>query len=300
MSLETFEPEPGDYVALLQPYIDGELDEGECARIEQQIEGNPEYEAFVSEQREVQALLRELAPELAPAGLRERVFADLDEIDGELREAEDSGWLAPIVGRIKAFGKGAMLMVPAVAAAGVLFVVASNAGWTGSLGDEHIDGGMATSLEVAPKLVKRSTEQGPTATPEEGRELPGAEELGFAVQVAPARALPPGVAQVRDSVARPGSSAMVRYRDAEGVVMVDHQRRAGVAPLRGTSVEVEGHGYHLGRDALGRAFVEFHLAGVHHSLMLEGEQGSGSSTISAKEPDFSALLSVAAALRAVE
>lgn len=299
MTLETFEPEPGDYVSLLQPYIDGELDEAQCAHVERQIAGNPEYEAFVSEQREVQALLRGLAPELAPPGLRERVFADLDEIDSELRDAEQRGWLAPIVGRIKAFGKGAMLMVPAVAAAGVLFVVASNAGWTGSLGDEHVDGGMASSLEVGPKLVQRA-EPAPEPAPEDARELPGAEELGFAVQVAPARALPQGVAQVRDSVARPGSSAMVRYRDAEGVVMVDHQRRAGVAPLRGTSTEVEGHTYHLGRDALGRAFVEFHLAGVHHSLMLEGEQGSGSSTISAEEPDFSALLSVAAALRAVE
>lgn len=300
MSLDTFEPEPADYVALLQPYIDGELDEGECARVEQQIEGNPDFEALVREQREVQALLRGLAPALAPAGLRERVFADLDAIDAELRDAEQRGWLAPIVGRIKAFGKGALLMVPAVAAAGVLFVVASNAGWTGSLGEDHVDGSMASSLDVGPKLELGHAEQAPAPGPDEGRELPSARELGFAVQVAPARALPQGVAQVRDSVARPGSSAMVRYRDAEGVVMVDHQRRAGVAPLRGTSVEVEGHGYHLGRDALGRAFVEFHLAGVHHSLMLEGEQGSGSSTISAAEPDFSALLSVAAALRAVD
>ena len=52
--------------------------------------------------------------------------------------------------------------------------------------------------------------------------------------------------------------------------MVDRQRRAGVAELRGTRQVFRDHEYHLGRDEQGRPRVEFQVGRVHHSLVLEG------------------------------
>lgn len=237
MSLDTIEPDHAEVVGLLQPFVDGELSDDERALVASRIADNPEYQAIVREQQQVRALLRSLPRELAPAGLRERVLADLDGVDAERRAAEQRGWFAPVIGRIKAFGRGAMLMVPAAAAAVVLFVVAGNAGWIGDapVAGTHVDGGMANSLTVRPKHAEPAVEQPAVAdSRHEDASLPELDELGFAVQIAPPRSLPAGVALVSDNPSSASSSAMVRYRDDGGAVMVDRQRRAGVAELRGT------------------------------------------------------------------
>ncbi|MFO7564563.1 MAG: hypothetical protein R6X02_18100 [Enhygromyxa sp.] len=309
MSLDPIEPDHAEVVGLLQPFVDGELSDEERALVASRIAENPEYQAIVREQQQVRAMLRSLPRELAPAGLRERVLADLDAVDADRRAAEQRGWFAPVVGRIKAFGRGAMLMVPAAAAAAVLFVVASNAGLIGSqpLAGNHIDGGMVNSLTLAPRKAEPAKAETPRAeqpapAPVDSS-LPARAELddlGFAVQVAPPRSLPSGVALVSDDPSSASSSAMVRYRDGGGAVMVDRQRRAGVAALRGTRQVFREHDYHLGRDEQGRPRVEFQLGRVHHSLVLEGGDAQGSqerAAVSVEAPEFQRLLFVADALR---
>ncbi|KIG13062.1 hypothetical protein DB30_00599 [Enhygromyxa salina] len=312
--MDSLEPDHAETVALLQPFVDGELSDDERELVAAQIARNPEFQAIVREQQEVRAALRELERELAPDGLRARILADLDAVQAEQRAAEHSGWLAPVAGRIKAFGRGALLMVPAVAAAGLLFVIASNADWVGNegLSGAHIDGGLATSM---PARSKSSPEQAsaklaptqppaPEVAPEPPPDpsLPSGERLaenqGFAVQVAPPRSLPKNVALVSDSKTAPASSAMVRYRDGAGALMVDRQRRAGVAAeLHGRQLAVLGHDYYLSRDEQGRAQVEFRLGAVHHSLVLEGAEARIDGAISVDEPDFRSLLLLANALR---
>lgn len=313
MTLDSIEPDHAETVALLQPFVDGELSDEERALVAAQIARNPEFQAIVREQQEVRAALRELERELAPDGLRARILADLDAVQAEQRAAEQRGWLAPVAGRIKAFGRGALLMVPAVAAAGLLFVVANNAGWIGGnegVSGAHIDGGLATSMPARSKSPEpASAKLAPTRPPAPevapdpppDPSLPSGERLaenqGFAVQVAPPRSLPKDVALVSDSKAAPASSAMVRYRDGAGALMVDRQRRAGVAEFHGRQLAVLGHDYYLSRDEQGRAQVEFRLGAVHHSLVLEGADARIDGAISVDEPDFRSLLLLANALR---
>jgi anti-sigma factor RsiW len=301
MTLDTIDPDHAEVVALLQPFVDGELSDEERALVASRIAENPEYHAIVREQQQVRAALRSISREVAPASLRERVLADLDAVDEERRATEERGWFAPVVGRIKAFGRGAMLMVPAAAAAVVLFVVANNAGWISGPGVDgtHVDGGMASSLSVRPKHHAAPAEP---ARPELGTDdsslpHPPDSELGFAVQIAPQRSLPDGVALVSDDPSSASSSAMVRYRDGGGAVMVDRQRRAGVAQLRGTRQVFREHDYHLGRDDQGRPRVEFQVGRVHHSLVLEGGAEQGGADVTIDAPEFERLLIVADALR---
>lgn len=309
MSLEPMDPDHdhAEIVGLLQPFVDGELSDDERELVASRIAANPEYQAIVREQQQVRAALRSLPRELAPAGLRERVLADLDAVDAERRAAEQRGWFAPVLGRIKAFGRGAMLMVPAAAAAVVLFMVANNAGWMdgASVGGAHVDGGMVNSLTVQPSKPEQAKQHAVAQLDEplDDRGLPnGAEldELGFAVQIAPSGALPPDVALVSDGPSSVSSSAVVRYRVGGGAVMVDNQRRAGVVEPVGTRQVFREHEYHLGYDDEGRPRVQFLVGRVHHSLVLEGGNAHGAhhgADANVEAPEFQSLLFVADALR---
>ncbi len=279
MNPDTFEHD-AEVIGLLQPFIDGELSPDEHRRVAEEIAANPEFQAFVDEQQRVQAALRELVPTLAPASLRARVLADLDRVDAERDQAERRGWFAPVLGRLRAFGKGTLLMMPAAAAAVVLFFVVRHAdfeGLEGSVEGMHVDGGMASALVL----------------PSQSRE-----RASFPVQVAPARSLPSGVELVSDDGGEIDSSARVRYRDPAGVHILDFQRPLGLVDLQGTRQVFRGHAYYLDRDAGGRARVEFVLGPVHHSLALEGV-GRPAAAIDVDEPDFRTLLELASALRQV-
>jgi hypothetical protein len=160
---------------------------------------------------------------------------------------------------------------------------ASEAG--GGVGSAGSGSGSGAS-EPAPK---------PDASLPSGEQLEG--NLGFAVQVAPARTLPEGVALVTDSASVPGSSAMVRYRVGNGAVVVDRQRRAGVVELQGALQVFRGHDYYLARDNHGRPQVGFQLGFVQHELVLEGAARGGEVAVGVDASDFQVLLSVAHALR---
>lgn len=312
MSLDSLELELGldraEAIALLQPFVDNELGDQERELVARQIADNPEYQAFVREQQQVRAALQSLVLEAAPAQLREQVLAELDAIEAEQRR----GVLAPIIGRIKSFGRGAMLMVPAAAAACVLFLVASSAGWLEAgkhIGGAPVDAGIADSLQrpdkpsVPTHLISKREIQRPADAPGLSVGLPSAEALAergeFAVQVAPPRSLPSDVALVSDAATSPSSAATVRYRVGDGTIVVDHQRRAGSEPEAklGAHQVFRGHPYRLARDELGRPSVAFQVGGVHHQLVLDGSPGRVDAAVGVDEPDFRVLMMVADALR---
>ncbi len=312
------EADVGEVVGLLQPFIDGELEGEEYRLVAEEVARSPEYAQIVEQQREIQSLLADLGHELAPPQLRARVLHDLDAADAADKAAGRSGWLAPVVGRIQAFGRGGLLMVPAAAAALALFFFVRGGFDTTVPGLEgaHVDGGMASSLNIS-GVHERAREAG---APDDGRDLDhdlvGAamdasdrrdphpagdglatvDEQGFAVQVAPARSLPKGTALVADGTSGSVSSAQVRYQNALGQLMLDTQRSARVARSTGTRQVFRGHIYFLSRDARGRARVEFSLGGVHHSLVLGTGPGRAEAETSVEEPGFAGLLEVGEAL----
>ncbi|MFV8753632.1 anti-sigma factor family protein [Nannocystaceae bacterium ST9] len=270
MTLDT-DHDRNDLVGLLQPYVDGELSPEEHRLIAERVAVDPEYQAIVGEQQRVRSLLREMALEGAPSGLRARILADLDAVDRERERAERRGWMAPVLGRLRAFGKGTMLMMPAAAAALALFVVARN-GQLDGIGGAHVDGGLGQSFALQ--------QQG------------GDEADRFPIQLAAEGSLPAGVQQVSAAT----DSRAINYRDAEGRVMVDRQRRAAMTEPTGTRQVFRGHTYYLGLDGRGRARVEFVLGPVHHHLTVE--QGhTPIAAIDAAEPDFRRLLELGEALR---
>jgi hypothetical protein len=329
MSLDPSDLEHDEAIALLQPFVDGELADAERDLVARQIADNPSYQAFVREQQQVRATLRALARESAPPELRARIVGELDVIMAERQR----GRFAPVLDRMKSFGRGAMLMVPAAAAAGVLFLVTSNSGIGGiggwfapelpKLESAHVDGAIGRlHVERPGSDAGRAVESGESAesadaqrradsdaldpvasepAPEQDQSLPSGQQLeanlGFPVQVVPARSLPQGVALVTDSASAPGSSAMVRYGVGGGAVVVDRQRRAGVGELGGARQVFRGHAYYLARDNYGRPQVGFQLGFVQHELVLEGAAPRSNVGIGVDEADFQVLLSVADALR---
>ncbi len=271
MSLETHDHDRADLVGLLQPYVDGELSVEEHQLVGEQIAANLEFQAIVGEQQRVRSLLRGLALEGAPPDLRARILADLDAIDQARQRADRRGWMAPVVGRLRAFGKGTLLMMPAAAAALLLFVVARNGDLEGVAG-VHVDSGLAPTFALA---------------------QPGTgESERFPIEYATGASLPVGVEQVSAAT----ESRAINYRDADGRLMVDHQRRATMTESTGRAWLIAGEPYYLGSDGRGRAKVEFVVGSVHHSLTVE----RGHTPITAvdpTEPDFRRLLELGEALR---
>jgi hypothetical protein len=290
MSLEPSDLDQAEAIALLQPFVDGELADAERELVARQIADNPAYQAFVREQQQVRAALRTLARETAPPELRARIVAELDAVMAERQR----GRLAPVLDRAKSFGRGALLMLPAAAAAAVLFFVTSNSGWVApELQSPHVEGAIT---KVGPPTKRSEPAEQAEPAPVANESDAGLPSGGFAVQVAPARSLPAGVALVSDS-AMPGSSAMVRYQVGGAAVVVDRQHRAGVVELDGARQVFRGHDYYLSRDSHGRPRVGFQLAFVQHELVLEGAAPRSDVGVGVDHPDFQVLLSVADALR---
>lgn len=255
-----------ELVGMLQPFVDGELSPEEHEHVALRVASNPTYQAIVDEQQRVRAALRGLARETASSGLRARIVAELDEVDREHEQARRRGWLTPIAGRLRAFGKGTLLMMPAAAAAAVLFLLARQ-------------GELELGRSVAGGVLDGSPQVGLHAK---------SPERVFPIDESRAP-LPSGVEQVSGSV---GEQA-IHYRDDEGRLIVDHPRRGQPS---GTRQVFRGQTYHLGRDERGRARVEFVRDQVVHSLTVE--QGNRPlAAIDAKEPDFLRLLELGEALR---
>lgn len=109
----------------LQPYIDGELTDAERAEVEALMARDPALRELAEEQLKIRQVLRDLPKQTAPQALRARVLLDLDAIDREQAPAPKPA-PEPRFARLRAFFRGATVMVPAGAAALALFVVARN------------------------------------------------------------------------------------------------------------------------------------------------------------------------------
>lgn len=107
----------------LQPYIDGELTDAERAEVEAELARDPALRELAEQQLKIRQVLRDLPRTPAPQALRARVLLDLDAIDRENAPARAPA-PAPRFARLRAFFRGAAVMVPAGAAALGLFVAA--------------------------------------------------------------------------------------------------------------------------------------------------------------------------------
>jgi hypothetical protein len=268
---------------LLQPFVDGELTDEERNAVASYLERNLEARQLVCEQQRVRSALRALDKERAPAALSARVLLDLDAVDAERTAAPVH---RRVYGPVLAMARGALLMLPAAAAAATLFYVVRDPANL-SIPGAHMDGGTALQL----------------AATEVGVEPPAAEPTPsepFTVQVAARPALPPNVELVSDHAKNAlATQATVQYADRKaGVRFLDLQRPAGEGTLEGTQRVFRGLAYHLSRDAGRRPRVEFDHAGVRHRLVFAGEAPMApGEALDVEHPDFGALLEVADALR---
>ena len=83
MSLEDIRSECTDIAALLQPYVDGELQADEQEKVADHLHRCNGCRTAVSEQAWVRTVLQTVERERAPQALRARLQQGLDEIDGE-------------------------------------------------------------------------------------------------------------------------------------------------------------------------------------------------------------------------
>lgn len=210
----------------LQPYIDGELTDAERAEVEAQLAADPDLRAMADEQLQIRQVLRDLPRQTAPQALRARVLLALDDIDRESRPAP-----APVpaarFARLRAFFRGAAVMLPAGAAALALFFVA------------------------------RSVE--PPAAPAPAADAP----QGLAVQIVdvPEASGSP----IRPVSLNTGGSDEVVYQVGRQQI-VDRRARAGAGALPGREQVYRGARYHLAADPDGRLLVIFEVDGVRHTL----------------------------------
>lgn len=281
MSLQDIRSECADTAALLQPYVDGELASAEQERVAAHVECCRPCRSAISEQQWVRATLRAVKREVAPASLRTRILAELDEVDREVVAVAPSrpSWWARLGSAIADAGRGAMIMVPAGAVAVGLFFVARE-GFTPA---HSMPGGLGSALtRVGAHTVAEGSDQ--TAPSRPGASLPpitvtglGANKLGELQLVSadvPGTAHPSHVpgARLRYEIVRDGLPT--------GQHVIDQQAPAGVRPS-GTPVEFRGRRFLLDRTSGDEPAVHFELAGVSHMFVLEGAE---------RERDYSVLL----------
>lgn len=311
---------------MLQPYVDGELSEDERTRVADHLERSADARRYVQRQQEVRTLLQGLEPARAPERLRVRVSEELDRIDAA-REVAASGGGGRLV-RLRSAFRGAMIMMPAAAAAvGLFFVVKSGALMAppGAENGAGLQGSTAALIEraasprgdtvtgTAPADPANADARGPApelaADGPRGTDL-DADGIDFPRDFVAPAALPEGVRLVSASRegARDAASELltVEYVDRDtGARYIDVQRprhadEAGVDASSDdavVSVDLGGIEYQLRRDSAGRALVRFSDARVDHTLRHRGsDRARVDGPVAADEPDFAELLGLAQAV----
>jgi anti-sigma factor (TIGR02949 family) len=282
MSLKDIRSECTDVAGLLQAYVDNELPDDEQEHVAGHLAACRGCRAAVSEQAWVRATLRSVEREPAPAALRMRIGAALDEID-----AESTAAAAPPTWRrrIADFFRGGMMLVPATAAAVGLFAVVQYAGMP-SAGPTAVT---APGAGLTPALHPPAHAE--AADDDVAIALRRLEpQVGFALQVAPTRSADGGVelvsAQLDSSRQRPGQNpgARLEYRvlaggRPTGVTLEDHQMPAQGSRLTGPAHRLGGRDYHLERDAAGEALVRFIVGDVAHTVRLSGGLDPGTALV---------------------
>lgn len=260
MSDPTLTPRPASSDSLigrLVPFIDGELDEAERAAVEAELQRDPELRAMVEEQVEVRALLRATPRSSAPQGLAARVRLDLDAVDREeamTRPKVVRGWP-----RVAAFARGALVMMPAAAAAALLFAVTR-------FGAPEPAATEAAAPVIAAAADAAAEAEAPTFRP---APLADAAPVIFGM---PPRGDAPGVSlaglATADLAAEdPSFPEIAEYTiDARGTRVVV-LRRPAAGPLPGPTIRYLGHDYHAARDRHGRVTISFTDGATTHVIV---------------------------------
>jgi hypothetical protein len=258
-------------IGLIQPFLDDELAPAERARVESVLAADPVLRDMVEEQRTVRQVLRDMPRETAPQALQARVLLELDAVDREraaeapaAKPARTPAWY-----RLRAFFRGAAIMVPAGATALALF------------------------------LVTRTGTQG---------HVPEASQPAYAEFVAPSAPLvlggaaepSPGVRLVGASLPesdRAPTSVTVERQIGEHAVLDRHEPAGGPAPS--AAHPYRGADYWLGR-VNGMPAVAFESDGVRHTLTRDPRDARDGAPALRDDREYMFLLSLGAALRAAE
>lgn len=275
MSLQDIRSECSDTAALLQPYVDGELAVAEQERVAEHLECCRPCRAAISEQQWIRATLRAVERDVAPASLRGRILAELDQLDHDapVTAVARPSWWSRLGSAIADAGRGAMIMVPAGAVAVGLFFVARE----GLTPAQTMPDGLGSALKhVGDDTPRESPDATPTSRP--GASLPPMTASGLG-ELQLVRADLPGA----HPTAVPG--ARLRYEIVRGGLptgqhVIDQQAPPGLTP-NGTPVEFRGRRFLVDETSGGEPAVHFELAGVSHMFVLEGGQ---------RDRDFSVLL----------
>jgi anti-sigma factor (TIGR02949 family) len=302
MSLQTIRSECSDVAALLQPYVDGEVQDEEGERVGDHLSSCSPCRAAVHEQLWVRATVRAIERDAAPQALRARILMGLDEIDRQAAPAttpEADGLWTRSWARLRDVLRGGLVMVPAGAVAVALFWVARS----GLTPTDSVSQGIG--LGAAAVLTGRELDgaKKPVAERPVDTEVLDAlaevePKVGFPVQVARPDAsnsvqlvsarVDAGSAQ---NASRPG--AQLRYKvlwDGRPTHVVDHQLPAGTRVLEGTPVSFGGRQYLLGRAQDGSPILWFERSGVAHMLTHDAPGDPRSVRPQGAEPDYSLLL----------
>jgi anti-sigma factor (TIGR02949 family) len=308
MSLKDIRSECTDVAGLLQPYVDGELNEQEQEQVAVHLEDCSGCRAAVSEQAWVRRTLQAIEREPAPRALRAKILLGLDEVDRE-RAAEAAASAPPGLGqrmwaRLRDLGRGGLIMIPASAVAVALFFMAREGVVTP---EGH---GNTTSATASPGFGLGSAILPGTAEVARGDEdvmqmMRAISELepqvGFRVQVPQAARADQDLQLVGARLHRTGGSeppaADLRYQLPSGQHVVDRQLPAAAFSPQGAPASYSGRSYHLHRDEAGRPTLWFQLHGVAHMVVLEGGPGRGEEgNTDPEHPDYALLLRFAARL----
>ena len=246
-------PVSDSLIALIQPFLDDELPPAERARVEAQLAADPVLRDMVEEQATVRQVLRDMPQEPAPQALGARVLLELDAVDRELAAAAAPRAPAaePVWRRLRAFVRGAAVMVPAGATALALFLVTR----TGT--ERH---------------VAEASSAGPSTAPVSAGSLLGGDAplvLGSAPAARPGVRLVGAqrTAELADSSfgagIEPPSTVIVERQVGPRRVLDRHEPAGGPPPSQGR--EYRGRRYWLGQVG-GQPAVAFESDGVRHTL----------------------------------
>lgn len=298
MSLPPDPPESSnpDLSSLLRNIDERDLSEPDILAFLEQTNESEEYTEFIQEQQRVRALLSQVPTPKTPPNLLKRVQLALDEED---RQQAASQTATPAVSwrqRLWAMMRGGMVMAPAAAAAGILWV---------SLRPDPVQPPVASTeatSQTTSQTTSRTTEQiaprpaSPDRLAAENRAMLNADALPPSVPppILNARSLPQDIEFVS---AKPD---VVRYRNARRNFQLIDRRQPVSAPRpsRAQLYQENGQSYILSRNAQGHAHLDFALGHHTHRLTLVPEQASAQpGAISAQHPHFVEMLRFARALQ---
>ena len=284
MTLEDIRAECSAEATLLQPYVDGELGDAETEQVARHLESCRGCRCAVQEQQWVRATVRTLPPVTAPAKLRTRILATMDQID-----AEGPSPTHGVTGAERRTGTQDIADRPSTAKVRDRWVLWAPVAFAAAAALVVLVGSSTHPVEInGHQLGAAMTSTAATAESARAPEIPLAATFD---DISQAR-LELIAAQIADPERRRTS---LRYRllrggRPTGLHVVDQQGPAGGLPQRGLPVVFGGQQYLIDHTSAGSPVLHFEAGGTAHMLMLEGEHPEQNPSVAG---DFSVLLHLA-------